>query len=405
MKTLVTFLGRVRKQSGGDYERALYRFPDGIRETAYMGLELARYLRPDRLVVLGTDRSQWEFLVLQGQGEGSLEAAERIDRAIQERRLSQELLDMAALSVRDGLGCSVSLRLIPYGRDAAEQREIFQLIADTVGSGEVHFDVTHAYRHLSMIAFSSAFMLAQLGRVRVGGLWYGALDMKDEQGVAPVVQLDGLLDAQAWAAALARYDATGDYGVFAGLLRKDGFPSQTSESLREAAFRERTTDVNGAAAVLRKVLSELKKPLTGASEVFRSTLTERLGWAKSGHLADHQKRLAWSYLQREDYLRAAIFALEACLSRACWHERLNPADRNARARFGNDEGMEWLRTRMAGAEASFRDLKRLRNCLAHGFTERDKDLRRNTDSPGKLSAWLRQRMADVLGEGGQPWPW
>jgi hypothetical protein len=69
MKTLITFLGRVRKQDGGDYEKARYRFPDGVHETAYLGLELARYLRPDRVVILGTAGSQWEFLLLQAGTE------------------------------------------------------------------------------------------------------------------------------------------------------------------------------------------------------------------------------------------------------------------------------------------------------------------------------------------------
>lgn len=407
MKTLVTFLGRVPKQNQGEYRRARYQFPDGIRETAYIGLELTRFLRPDHLIILGTDGSQWELLVLQGQGEDCLELAAEIEKAIDGGRLSQQMLDRAAPFIEAALGCKVSLRLIPYGREAAEQAGILQLIAGMVSEGEVHFDVTHAFRHLSMIAFTAAFMLEELGRIRVGGLWYGALEMNREgQGAAPVVQLDGLLNAQAWAAALARYDATGDYGVFADLLRKDGFAAPLADSLREAAFCERTTDVHGAAAVLRKVSNELKKPLRGASEIFRATLTEKLRWAKADELADHQKQLAWSYLEREDYLRAAIFAVEACISRACRHGKLRPTDRTARARFTGDEGLESLKTLIADAGvSSFSELKRLRNCLAHGFTRSDEQLRKETNSPGKMRRWMQKRMADVLGGSGERWPW
>lgn len=407
MKTLVTFLGRVPKQSQGEYRRARYQFPDGVRETAYIGLELTRFLQPDHLVVLGTDGSQWELLVLQGQGEGRLELALAIEQAIEQRRLTQDMLDRAAPCIEAALGCRVSLRLIPYGREAAEQSAILQLIDRMVAEGEVHFDVTHAFRHLSMIAFTAAFLLQELGRIRVGGLWYGALEMDPKgEGGAPVVQLDGLLHAQAWAAALARYDATGDYGVFADLLKKDGFVAPLADSLREAAFRERTTDVHGAAAVLRKVSGELKKPLRGASEIFRSSLVTKLRWARSGDLADHQRELAWSYLEREDYLRAAIFAVEACISRACWHQNRKPTDKNARARFAGDEGLDWLKCRMSGdGHSSFLELRRLRNCLAHGFTRNDEPLRLETDSPDKMRRWMRQRMANVLGEAGSRWPW
>lgn len=407
MKTLVTFLGRVPKQNQGEYRRARYQFPDGIRETAYIGLELTRFLRPDHLIILGTDGSQWELLVLQGQGEDCLELAEEIEKAIDGGRLTQQMLDRAAPFIEAALGCQVSLRLIPYGREAAEQAGILQLIASMVAEGEVHFDVTHAFRHLSMIAFTAAFMLEELGRIRVGGLWYGALEMNREgQDPAPVVQLDGLLNAQAWAAALARYDATGDYGVFAELLRKDGFAAPLADSLREAAFRERTTDVHGAASLLRKVSNELKKPLRGASEIFRASLREKLRWAKAAELADHQRQLAWSYLEREDYLRAAIFAVEACISRACSQEKLEPTDRNARSKFAGDEGLGSLKARMSGSSsAAFGELKRLRNCLAHGFTESDEKLRRETDSARKLKNWMQQRMRDVLGGSGPNWPW
>lgn len=407
MKTLITFLGRVPKQSQGEYRRARYQFPDGIRETAYIGLELTRYLRPDHLIVLGTDGSQWELLVLQGQGEDRLEWALAIEQAIGERRLTQDMLDRAAPCIEAALGCRVSLRLIPYGREQAEQASILQLIARMVAEGEVHFDVTHAFRHLSMIAFTAAFLLQELGRLRVGGLWYGALEMDPGgQGAAPVVKLDGLLNAQAWVAALARYDAAGDYGVFADLLKKDGFAAPLADSLREAAFLERTTDVHGAAAVLRRVFNELKRPLRGASEIFRDSLMAKLRWARSGDLADHQKQLAWSYLEREDYLRAAIFAVEACISRACWHEGRKPTDKNARARFAGDEGLDSLKCRLPGAGlSSFLELKRLRNCLAHGFTRSDEPLRAETDSPDRMRRWMQQRMAGILGSAGDRWPW
>jgi CRISPR-associated Csx2 family protein len=406
MKTLITFLGRVRKQDGGDYEKALYRFPDGVHETAYLGLELARHLRPDRVVILGTAGSQWEFLLLQAGTEEALGLAGRLDEAIRQGRLDAQLLDQAGPILSGHLGSEVWLRLIPPGKNRAEQEEILRTIADVAGEGEVDFDVTHGYRHLSMIAFTSAFMLAHIRKIRVRNLWYGALDMKGADRVAPLLELKGLLAIEAWAKALAQYDATGDYGVFADLLREDGFDAAALERLREAAFYERTSDVAGAATSLRRVSGQLKKPLSGASELFRPHLQERLQWAEVDELHDKQKRLAWAYLERKDYLRAAIFGVEACVSRACWLGERDRGKRKTRTISSDDQGKLPLATMMdQSVFAAFKELKLLRNCLAHGFTDEDNWLRSRTDTARKMKDWMRERLQRVLGAASGQWPW
>jgi CRISPR-associated DxTHG motif protein len=60
-------------------------------------------------------------------------------------------------------GRAVAPRLIPFGRDAAEQREILETIATAVPNGEVSFDLTHGFRHLGMVGFLSAFILGRVG--------------------------------------------------------------------------------------------------------------------------------------------------------------------------------------------------------------------------------------------------
>jgi hypothetical protein len=298
------------------------------------------------------------------------------------------------------------LRLIPSWKNRSEQEEILRTIAEVAGEGKVDFDVTHGYRHLSMIAFTSAFMLAHIRKIRVRNLWYGALDMKGEDRVAPLLELKGLLAIEAWAKALAQYDATGDYGVFADLLREDGFDAAALERLREAASCERTSDVAGAATFLRRVSGQLKKPLSGASELFRPHLQERLQWAEVKELHDQQKRLAWAYLDRKDYIRAAIFAVEACVSRACWLSEKDPGDKKTRMIFSGDHGNPQMETVMCQSVfASYKDLKQLRNCLAHGFTDTDDRLRKDLDTARKMQDWMRERLQRVLGAPGGQWPW
>ena len=63
--TLVTFLGRTRRDPRTGYQRASYQFPDenAPRETPFFGMALAGHLKPDAVVVLGTGGSQWSVLV------------------------------------------------------------------------------------------------------------------------------------------------------------------------------------------------------------------------------------------------------------------------------------------------------------------------------------------------------
>lgn len=232
--TLVTFLGRSPRDRGGTYRTATYDFGDGRRdETSFFGLALTRYLQPDRLVVLGTPGSMWDALVGHAAEAGREEAQIALIDAVDRGAVDQALLDQWEDVLRCAAGCLAALKLIPFGRSDGEQRKILETIAEFVANDEVSFDLTHGFRHLGMVGMLSAFMLERIGRLRVRSLWYGALDMT-ENGVTPVLRLDGLAAIERWIAALDRFDASGDYGVFAPLLEADGLPPDKARCLEEA---------------------------------------------------------------------------------------------------------------------------------------------------------------------------
>ena len=56
MKTFVTFLGKGRENPETGYRKTTYKFPDSSHETtAFFGLALAKYINPNRLVILGAN--------------------------------------------------------------------------------------------------------------------------------------------------------------------------------------------------------------------------------------------------------------------------------------------------------------------------------------------------------------
>lgn len=378
MHTLVSFLGKGRDNPQTGYRQATYRFPDGSTETtAYFGLALTRHLAPDRLVLLGTAGSMWDVLVENLPGIGGEDDALRLALmdAVAAQRVDQPLLDRVAPLVERALGRPVQLLCIPFGRDAAEQCAILDAIAQAAPNGQVSLDLTHGFRHLPMLGLLSAFVLDGLGR-QVAGLYYGALDMSAD-GIAPVLRLDGLIAVQRWVDALASFEASGDYGLFAPLLERDGVPADKARCLHEAAFFERTFNVVDAARRLGTFLPVLDAPLSGASGLFQKRLKERLAWVREADLAAQQRKLAFEHLKRSDYVRAVIFGYEGLLTRLCREQARDPLNFAERKQVADDFGRE-LR---AGEHAdwkrdAFRTLSHLRNALAHGTPPHGEHLRR-----------------------------
>lgn len=363
--TLVTFLGKGRDDRQTGYRTATYRFPDGSeQETPFFGLALANHLNVDTLVILGTSGSQWGVLVenLASEGEEEDRRIQLLDAEIT-ATVDQGMLYGVADVMRRATGRTVSPHLIPFGRDADEQYRILDTVADAVTNGTIHFDVTHGFRHLGMVGFLSAFMLEGVRNLQVAHLWYGALDMTDS-GKTPVLKLDGLTRVQQWGNALERFDATGDYGVFAPLLIEDGVPEDKARCLKAAALFERISNDRDAKRKLDTFLPVLNSPLPGASGLFQDRLKDRLEWAKEPVRAKRQHKLALQYLKRDDFVRAAIFGLEAFVTQECSNRNRNPDNHQHREEVKSE--LKTAGQLSSGKYTAYRNLNALRNTMAHG---------------------------------------
>ena len=174
-----------------------------------------------------------------------------------------------------------------------------------------------------------------------------------------------------WIDALDRFDATGDYGVFEQLLIDDSVPVGMANRLKDAAFHERTLNVRDAAHKLRDFLPVLNDGLDGASGLFQRRLAKRLRWAEEPDLASQQRLLAYQYLQRDDFVRAAMLGWEAFVNRICGAQGVSATDFEAREKAVKDFESN-LRTKPPWLRTSYWNLKNIRNSLAHGPRPNDK---------------------------------
>ncbi|MDE0374094.1 MAG: TIGR02221 family CRISPR-associated protein, partial [Rhodospirillales bacterium] len=304
--------------------------------------------------------------------------------------------------MRRAIGRDVAPRLIPFGRDAEQQYEILDDMEGVLQAGKASFDLTHGFRHLGMVGFMSAFMLERVRKLNVEGLWYGALDMSDrETGITPVLRLDGLMRVRRWVDALDRFDANGDYGVFAPLLIEDGVPADKARFLERAAFHERTLNLSGAAQEIRNFAPLLNAPLAGASELFRKPLRERIDWARATGLAEQQRRLAFKHLERRDFIRTAIFGWEALTTRECDRRGFTASDyslgrKPAIDAFEDEIGSD----RQHPEREAFYSLRTMRNALVHGNPPNSSRYRSLLRDPDRLQRALEDALRTLLDDGG-----
>ena len=398
-RMLVTILGKAQRPDGdAGYNEAKYRFPNGATDrTPFFGLALARYLKPDEIVILGTAGSFWSVLVealAKDKGGGEEARIELMDAADAEQ-VEQPLLDRVAPLMAQATNAVVRPVLISDARCEVGQNAILKAVDEAVAaSSELHFDLTHGYRHLGMVGFLSSFMLERLRNIQVRGLWYGALDMTRD-GITPVLRLDGLVRVRRWLDALDRFDATGDYGLFAPLLQEDGVPEDKAGCLEAAAFLERTLNVRDAARKIGSFLPVLDEPLDGASRLFQHRLAERLRWANADTVSEQQRRLAHQYLNRGDFVRAAMFGREACVS------RLFEANNVTMDEHYDDDRQETL-WQLADElpdtkRRAYNELTAMRNALAHGTRPDRRHIETALKDPQQLRGKLEKALQRFFG--------
>ncbi|KAA0874806.1 TIGR02221 family CRISPR-associated protein [Nitrincola tapanii] len=374
--TLITFIGRTPKTSEG-YRKTVYSI-DGHRQppSAFLGFNLKQYLKPDRIVILGTAGSMWDHLFEGDIDFGNDAENDRLELAfaVEESRVTQAMLDQIQPVLADKLGIDTHLQLIQVGTTLNEQIEVVELMSRHVDTGDqVQLDITHGLRSLPMIALLTAMYLRNLRQATIEGIWYGAFELRQDD-ITPVNNLQGLLQMADWLSAMHAYSKDGDYGVFSELLGEAG------HCLKEAAFFERINNSAKAKQKLETWSIEGKIDQDPVARLFADELQQRIAWHRKGSRHDREQKLAKEYFKRGDYLRAAILALEAKISEEL-HQNREPDTRDHRE--------EASKSLQAGSR-EFQTLSRIRNALAHGVRSPDKKIDKLLSDENSLATELQR---------------
>ena len=380
MTTLISLIGKSKADPQTGYRKAHYSFEPGFSRTvSFFGLALLDYAKPERLILAGTAGSMWDVFFEHQQTDD--ETALALMDAVEKEAVTAPMLAIHEQRLSEKLGIPVQCLLISYARDEAEQSTILTDLADHLAPGEnIILDVTHGFRHLPMLALVAARYLARVRGVQVQEVYYGAHEMTDKATAqTPVLRLSAMLHMLDWVDALAVYEHSGNYGIFAPLLQQDGMPAQHANLLAQAAYFERSGNPVQAQKSLSGAHNHVREHPGPLGQLFKTTLTEHIGWFRHGSRADWELALADRYLARQDYLRTVTYLFEAYISRAT-------------EKFGGD--MSQFEDRdLAFKEAEKNDdarlLKHLRNAMTHGVRTHNREAKPLLQNQQALDKKLR----------------
>ena len=199
-RVLVTFLGPTL------YQPVIYSWHQHRYQTHLFPLALVEWFAPERVVLLLTP-----------EVEKSPNASEFLKETAARNLHTQRLI-------------------IPSGKGEDELWEIFERLTDVYlfrSEEEVIFDITHAFRSLTMVVFLILLYLQTVRPVKNFRVLYGAFEAKDENDTAPVFELTPLLDLIAWIRAADRFMALGDARELGRLIQ------ETNDNIHRRATQSR----------------------------------------------------------------------------------------------------------------------------------------------------------------------
>lgn len=118
--------------------------------------------------------------------------------------------DQGLESILSGMGVSYDSKDIPDGKSSEEMWAIFEAIYAQLEEGdELYIDITHSFRYLPMLLIVLVNYAKLLKNVSVAGIYYGNWEAKDDNGIAPIMDLLPLSVLQDWTIAASDFQQYG----------------------------------------------------------------------------------------------------------------------------------------------------------------------------------------------------
>lgn len=119
---------------------------------------------------------------------------------------------------------------IPEGRTEDEIWQIFHIVTNEIDDNdEIIFDITHSFRSIPMLALVILNYAKALKNTKLLGIYYGAFEAKDDNGIAPIFDLTSLNEILEWSQAVNVFLKYGISGPFRDISIRQLKPHLGSE--------------------------------------------------------------------------------------------------------------------------------------------------------------------------------
>jgi len=227
---------------------------------------------------------------------------------------------------------------------------------------EVTLDITHAFRHMPVLA---SFMLGALRWVRnlkKVDLYYGAYDMVEKGETVKVLHLPLVNELMNVAEAAATYEHTGNYGHILDVL---GFKGDAEAEAVVYADELNRNAVDEATGLAERVKNIHDKPIAAA---LKPRVKEALRWVASKGLARQMGHKSMRACSNGQYSNAIALLYEAIRVAGCDDSSTTVKQDGRKEHNERIDGWKKVFTSASDQEKSIlNDVEYLRNAVLHGL--------------------------------------
>lgn len=391
-KVLISFLGVGALESSGEgservglreYRPANYKINGKQESSAFVTTILTNALACDKLIVIGTMHSMWEELYRRYSEENNcfdFDLYCQIAEVAEASSASSEIDYSILGKVETAFQSDSKIILIKYGLNEEELRYNFQeviKIEEYLEEGdELHIDITHSFRSLSMFMMTALHYLQDVSskKLKIEGVYYGMLDVIRELGYAPIVNLKYLTDTMEW---IKGAYALGEYGsgrLIGNLLEADDQEiwSKKIKQLSDAFAMNYSYDIRNQIQSLAKLdKEELTAPSSLIIPQTLRQLKNRLG--KDQAESQFQLELAYWYFENHQYGSSYILLAESIVTFVCELEGNQDTDKEEVRNEAKKRILKGVYKEQNLSRRWFQTINRIRNKVAHPTIEKRKD--------------------------------
>lgn len=331
-RVLISFLGTGNADGPGQYRTATYKINerDSGFTSKFVAAAIHKKYEVDRMILIGTMRSMWDEVYgyfAENNGGVDDEVHTQIFTECQSATSQTEIGEIChQAEIERVLGNRSKVITIHYGltqEEIEKNTEIILGLEQFLDNGdELIVDITHSFRSLPMYLMNLLVYLQNVSekKLKIKHICYGMLDVADELGYAPIIELKNILKVNDWISGAYTFKRFGNADKIVELLKNaDAGLIQRLDAFSKTKNLNHLAELERQSQELHRLLDDKNLPNMARmiiSPVVRDFITRLTVDPNSVHKhSEFQYKLALWQRNNHNYLAAAIALTESIITR------------------------------------------------------------------------------------------